>query len=85
MRIRVLRLRPTASVDISRTLCQMRAIVVRLDTSGFVGGVDVEGMQMRADLLDWREVLDHGRAGLEHTALCRARFAWIPTCLGDIP
>lgn len=62
----------------------MRAIVIRLNASGRVVGVDVEGIQERADLFDWREILDYRRASFKHLALLRKRFAWNPTCFGDV-
>lgn len=40
-----------------RTFCQVTAVVVRLDEALRVIGVDVEGVQVRADALDWGEVL----------------------------
>lgn len=62
----------------------MRAIVVGLNSSGRVISVDVEGIQECADLFDWREVLDHRRAGFEHLTFRRARFTWNPACFWDV-
>lgn len=33
--------------------------MIGLDAAGWVTGVDVECIEMGADLLDWREILDH--------------------------
>lgn len=52
------------------TLRQVRAVVVRLDAATRILGVDVECVQVRADLLDRREVLHHAGASLEDAALC---------------
>ena len=52
-----------------RALGQVRAVVVRLDTTSRVVGVDVEGVQVGADLLRWGEVLDHAGAGIEDFVL----------------
>lgn len=62
----------------------MRAIVVCLDASGRVIGVDMEGIQECANLFDWREILDHRRARFKHLTLRRTRFAWYPASFGDV-
>jgi hypothetical protein len=40
-----------------RTFCQVTAVVICLNETLGVIGIDVEGVQVRADALDWSEVL----------------------------
>lgn len=47
------------------TFCDMRTVVVCLDAAGRIVDVDVEGVQMSADLFYGREVLDNCGAGFE--------------------
>ena len=49
--------------------------MVRLDAASRIVGVDMECVQMCTDLLHRLELLDHRSAGLEDTALGRARIA----------
>ena len=58
------------------TFCEMRTIVICLDATSWVIGVDVECVQMGAYLFYWLEVLNHCCAGLEHSAFDGARLAW---------
>lgn len=55
------------------TLCNMRTVMIRFHTSGRIRRVDMKGMEMCADLLHRREILDHAGAGLKHTAFGRSR------------
>lgn len=43
--------------------------MVRLDAASRVVSVDMEGVQVGADLLRWGEVLDHAGAGVEDFVL----------------
>lgn len=54
----------------------MSAIVIGLDTSGWIVGVDVECIEMCADLFYGREVLDHGSSALEDSTLHCPGITW---------
>ena len=53
------------------TLCDMGTVVICLHVALLVGGVDVECVQVCADVLHGREVLDGAGAGLEYLAFGR--------------
>jgi hypothetical protein len=54
----------------------MSAIVIGLDASGWIVGVGMECIEMRADLFHRREVLDHRSSALEDSTLHCPRIAW---------
>lgn len=68
--------RGLAFVNAILTLRQVRAIMIGFDTSRGIVGVNVECIQMRANLLDGREVLGHGSASFENATLDSARISW---------
>jgi hypothetical protein len=65
-----------------RTFCQVAAVVVCLDEALGVVGVDVEGVEVGADALDWGEVL-FGTVSqhpfLQHPILC-IEFSCLQGC-----
>ena len=54
----------------------MSAIVIGFDASGWIVGVNVECMEMCADLFYWREVLDHCSSAFENSTLHCPWIAW---------
>lgn len=54
----------------------MSAIVIGLDASGWIVGVGVECIEMGADLLYRREVLDHRSSALKDSTLHCPWIAW---------
>lgn len=54
----------------------MSAIVIGLDASGWIVGVEVECIEMCADLFYGREVLDHRSSALEYSTLHCSWIAW---------
>lgn len=54
----------------------MGAIVIGFNASGWIVGVNVERIEMCADLFYWSEVLDHCSSAFEDSTLHCSWIAW---------
>jgi hypothetical protein len=61
-----------------KTFCNMCAIMIRFHRSCQILSIDVECIQMSADLFDRREILDHAGAAFQDTAFGAERVAREP-------